>query len=68
MNVSHLQLGISDTVLMVCSDGAYGEVQLRPSRKFEEPRLRFSVHEQTTRLVCVEGWSAIAWLGWSEIR
>src|SRR5258707_11140583 len=22
---------------------------------------RFSVHEQITRLVCVEGWSAIAW-------
>jgi DMSO/TMAO reductase YedYZ molybdopterin-dependent catalytic subunit len=27
---------------------------------------RFSVHEQITRLVCVEGWSAIAW--WSGIR
>ena len=39
MNVSHLQLGISDAALMACSDGAYGEVELRPSRKFEEPRL-----------------------------
>ena len=37
MNVSHLQLGISDAALMACSDGAYGEVELRPSRKFAEP-------------------------------
>jgi DMSO/TMAO reductase YedYZ molybdopterin-dependent catalytic subunit len=29
-------------------------------------RSRFSVHEQITRLVCVEGWSAIAW--WSGLR
>jgi hypothetical protein len=35
MNVSHLQLGISDAALMASSDGAYGEVELRPSRKFE---------------------------------
>jgi len=27
---------------------------------------RFSVHEQITRLVCVEGWSAIAW--WAGVR
>src|ERR1700726_4930277 len=27
---------------------------------------RFSVHEQITRLVCVEGWSAIA--GWAGLR
>src|ERR1700757_3205520 len=39
MNVSHLQLGISDAALMACSDGAYGEVELHPSRKFAEPRL-----------------------------
>jgi AraC family transcriptional regulator len=39
MNVSHLQLGISDVALMACSDGAYGEVELRPSRKFADPRL-----------------------------
>src|SRR5579862_2576455 len=39
MNVSHLQLGISDQALMACSDGAYGEVELRPSRKFADPRL-----------------------------
>jgi AraC family transcriptional regulator len=39
MNVSHLQLGISDEALMACSDGAYGEVELRPSRKFTDPRL-----------------------------
>jgi AraC family transcriptional regulator len=39
MNVSHLQLGISDAALMACSDGAYGEVELRASRKFANPRL-----------------------------
>jgi AraC family transcriptional regulator len=39
MNVSHLQLGISDAALMASSDGAYGEVELRPSRKFRNPRL-----------------------------
>jgi AraC family transcriptional regulator len=39
MNASHLQLGISDGALMACSDGAYGEVELRPSRKFADPRL-----------------------------
>ena len=39
MNVSHLQLGISDAALMACSDGAYGEVELRPSRQFADPRL-----------------------------
>jgi AraC family transcriptional regulator len=39
MNVSHLQLGISDAALLACSDGAYGEVELHPSRKFAEPRL-----------------------------
>src|SRR6202021_3252033 len=38
-NVSHLQFGISDEALMACSDGAYGEVELRPSRKFADPRL-----------------------------
>ena len=39
MNVTHLQLGISDAALMASSDGAYGEVELRPSRKFANPRL-----------------------------
>ena len=39
MSVSHLQLGISDAALMACSDGAYGEVELRASRKFADPRL-----------------------------
>src|SRR5262247_4286540 len=40
MNVSHLQLGVSDAALMASSDGAYGEVELRASRKFANPRLR----------------------------
>ncbi len=39
MNVSHLQLGVSDAALMASSDGAYGEVELRASRKFADPRL-----------------------------
>jgi AraC family transcriptional regulator len=39
VNVSHLQLGISDEALLACSDGAYGEVELHPSRKFSDPRL-----------------------------
>ena len=39
MNVTHLQLGVSDAALMASSDGAYGEVELRPSRKFADPRL-----------------------------
>jgi AraC family transcriptional regulator len=39
MNVTNLQLGISDAALMACSDGAYGEVELHPSRKFANPRL-----------------------------
>jgi AraC family transcriptional regulator len=39
MNVSHLQLGISDAALMACSDGAYGEVELRAQRKFADSRL-----------------------------
>jgi AraC family transcriptional regulator len=39
MNVTHLQLGISDAALMASSDGAYGEVELSPSRKFADPRL-----------------------------
>ena len=39
MNVSHLQLGISVAALLASSDGAYGEVELRPSRKFANPRL-----------------------------
>jgi AraC family transcriptional regulator len=39
MNVSHLQLGISDAALMASSDGAYGEVELHPSRKFADSRL-----------------------------
>jgi AraC family transcriptional regulator len=39
MNVQHLQLGISDAALMASSDGAYGEVELNPSRKFADSRL-----------------------------
>ncbi len=34
MATPHLQVGISDAPLMAASDGAYGEVELRASRKF----------------------------------
>src|ERR1700757_1687464 len=51
MNVSHLQLGISDAALMAASDGAYGEVELRPSRKFADSRLRALVAAVHTEMV-----------------
>jgi AraC family transcriptional regulator len=38
-NVPHLQLGISDTALMAASDEPYGEIELRPRRKFADSRL-----------------------------
>src|SRR5215471_2459462 len=40
MNVPQLQFGISDAALMASSDGAYGEVELRASRRFANPCLR----------------------------
>jgi AraC family transcriptional regulator len=49
MKVTHLQLGISDAALMASSDGPYGEVELRPSRKFTNARLSalvVAVHEE----------------------
>jgi AraC family transcriptional regulator len=39
MNVAHLQLGISDAALIAASDETNGEVELRPHRKFADPRL-----------------------------
>jgi len=39
MNVPHLQLGISDSALLAASDRMDGEVELRYSRKFTNPRL-----------------------------
>jgi AraC family transcriptional regulator len=39
MNVQHLQLGISDAALRAASDEPYGEVELRPQRKFADSRL-----------------------------
>jgi AraC family transcriptional regulator len=51
MNVPHLQLGISDAALMASSDGAYGEVELRPSRKFADPRLGALVAAVHTEMV-----------------
>ncbi len=51
MNVSHLQIGISDAALMACSDGSYGEVELHPSRKFAEPRLSAMVAAVHTEMI-----------------
>jgi AraC family transcriptional regulator len=51
MNVTHLQLGISDTALMACSDGAYGEVELHASRKFADPRLSAMVAAVNAEMV-----------------
>ena len=39
---------------------------LSVSVDIRKPMNRFSMHEQITRLVCVEGWSAIAW--WAGLR
>src|ERR1700727_1912173 len=39
MNVPHLQLSISDEALIAASDVPNGEVELRPHRKFADPRL-----------------------------
>ena len=39
MTVPMLQISISDAALMAASDGANGEVELRPHRKFADPRL-----------------------------
>ena len=39
MATAHVQLGISDRALMAASDGASGEVELRPQRKFLDSRL-----------------------------
>jgi AraC family transcriptional regulator len=51
MNVPHLQLGISDSALMASSDGAYGEVELRPSRKFTDSRLNALVAAARAEMV-----------------
>lgn len=50
MNVPHLQLGISEAALMASFDGACGDVELRPSCKFADPRLSAlaaAVHAET---------------------
>ena len=39
---------------------------LRVSLNIRNLLMRFQMHEQITRLVCVEGWSAVAW--WSGLR
>ena len=51
MNVQHLQLGISDAALMASSDGAYGEVELHPSRKFDDLRLKALVAAARAEMV-----------------
>src|ERR1700745_3502001 len=39
MNVRHLQFGISDAALIAATDDPNGEIELRPRRKFADPRL-----------------------------
>jgi AraC family transcriptional regulator len=39
MNVRHVQLGISDAALGAAADEPGGEVELRPERRFADPRL-----------------------------
>jgi AraC family transcriptional regulator len=39
MATPHVQLGISDAALLAASGGANGEVELRPERRFVDPRL-----------------------------
>jgi AraC family transcriptional regulator len=39
MNVTHMQIGLSDPALIAGSQSACTEVALRPSRKFADPRL-----------------------------
>jgi AraC family transcriptional regulator len=51
MATPHLQLGISDAALMASSDGAYGEVELQPSRKFADARLSALVAAAHTEMV-----------------
>jgi AraC family transcriptional regulator len=51
MATPHLQLGISDAALMASSDGAYGEVELQPSRKFADARLSALVAAAYTEMV-----------------
>jgi AraC family transcriptional regulator len=51
MATPHMQLGISDAALMASSDGAYGEVELQPSRKFADGRLSALVTAAHTEMV-----------------
>ena len=51
MNTPHLQIGISDTALLTAADGADGEVELRPRRKFADPRLGALVAAVHTEMV-----------------
>lgn len=45
---------------------ASGKVERLAMRDISNLTRRFGQHDQVTRLVCVEGWSAIAW--WSGLR
>jgi hypothetical protein len=51
MNTPHLQISISDAALMTASDGANGEVELRPQRQFADPRLGALVAAVRTEMV-----------------
>jgi AraC family transcriptional regulator len=51
MNVSHLQLGISDAALIAASDEPNVEVELRPHRKFADSRLSALVEAAHAEMV-----------------
>jgi AraC family transcriptional regulator len=51
MNTPHVQIGISDAALMTASEGANGEVELRPQRKFADRRLGALVVAVHTEMV-----------------
>ena len=51
MNTPHLQISISDTALLIAADGADSEVELRPQRKFADPRLGALVAAVHTEMV-----------------
>ena len=51
MATPRLQIGVRDEALMAASDGAYGEVELHPRRKFADSRLRALVAAAHTEMV-----------------
>src|SRR6202166_1846811 len=79
MNVPHLQLGISDAALIAAADEPNGEIELRPHRKFADPRLgalATAVHAEMVAgfpsgrlfLDCIEQAMALALVSGQAVR